>query len=101
MAGRIVEVHPAAAVVVVDLALAAMRRIGPVVESAIGDPPEDLVALARQWDLKFCINTDAHAPGQLEWQPYGCDKLAQLDIGADSVINTWSADELVEWANSR
>ena len=65
------------------------------------DPPEDLVALARQWDLKFCINTDAHAPGQLEWQPYGCDKLAQLDIGAESVINTWSADELVGWAGSR
>ena len=65
------------------------------------DPPEDLVSLARQWDLKFCINTDAHAPGQLEWQPYGCDKLAQLDIGPDSVINTWSADELVGWASSR
>jgi putative hydrolase len=65
------------------------------------DPPEDLVTLARQWDLKFCINTDAHAPGQLEWQPYGCDKLAQLDIGAESVINTWSAEELVGWAGSR
>ena len=65
------------------------------------DPPEELVALARQWDLKFCINTDAHAPGQLEWQPYGCDKLAQLDIGAESVINTWPADELIGWANSR
>jgi len=65
------------------------------------DPPEDLVALARQWDLKFCINTDAHAPGQLEWQPYGCDKLARLDIGPDSIINTWTADELVGWANSR
>src|SRR5688500_18917872 len=65
------------------------------------DPPEDLVTLARQWELKFCINTDAHAPGQLEWQPYGCDKLAQLDIGPESVINTWSADELVSWAGSR
>jgi putative hydrolase len=65
------------------------------------DPPEDLVTLARQWDLKFCINTDAHSPGQLEWQPYGCDKLAQLDISADSVVNTWSADDLVGWASSR
>lgn len=65
------------------------------------DPPKDLVELARQWDLKFCINTDAHSPGQLEWQPYGCDKLAQLDIDADSVINTWSADQLVGWAQSR
>jgi putative hydrolase len=88
-----------------DIVFAACARFDTAIEINCRperqDPPEDLVALARQWDLKFCINTDAHAPGQLEWQPYGCDKLAQLDIGADSVINTWSADELVEWANSR
>lgn len=65
------------------------------------DPPEELVQLAHQWNLKFCVNTDAHAPGQLEWQAYGCDKLASLGIGAESVVNTWSADELVTWAADR
>ena len=64
------------------------------------DPPDELVELAQQWNLKFAINTDAHAPGQLEWQPYGCDKLARLGVPADAVINTWSADDLLAWAGS-
>jgi len=88
-----------------DVVFAACERFDTAVEINCRperqDPPEELVALARQWDLKYCINTDAHAPGQLEWQPYGCDKLAQLDISADSVVNTWSADQLIGWANSR
>src|SRR5262249_44909079 len=45
MAGRVVEVDAPATVVVVDLALAAMRRIGPVVGPAGLDPAEDLVEL--------------------------------------------------------
>src|SRR5262249_29185065 len=45
VADRIIEVHAAPAVVVVDLALAAMPRIGPVVEAARLNAPEDLVEL--------------------------------------------------------
>ena len=35
------------------------------------DPPNDLLALAVEMGCRFAIDTDAHAPGQLEWQPYG------------------------------
>ncbi len=46
------------------------------------------------------IDTDAHAPGQLEWQRLGCDKAARHEIAIDDIVNTWPADRLVEWAAS-
>ena len=46
----------------------------------------ELLALAVAWDCMIAINTDAHAPGQLEWQAYGCDKAARHGIAADQVI---------------
>ena len=64
------------------------------------DPPEELLELAAEWDCKVAINTDAHAPGQLEWQAFGCDKAARLGLDAESVINTWSAEDLLAWAGS-
>ena len=63
------------------------------------DPPDELLELAIEWDCKVAINTDAHAPGQLEWQHFGCDKAARLGVPIENIINTWSADQLVEWAN--
>src|SRR2546426_7960790 len=38
-----------------------------------------------------------YAPGQLEWQPYGADKAVETGVTIDRVVNSWSADELVEW----
>jgi putative hydrolase len=64
------------------------------------DPPDELVDLALDWDLRFAIDTDAHAPGQMEWQAYGCDKAARHGIEPDRIVNTWAADELVAWAGS-
>ena len=62
------------------------------------DPPDDLLGMAIDWGLRFSIDTDAHAPGQLEWQAYGCDKAARHGIAADRIVNTMSADDLVDWA---
>jgi putative hydrolase len=62
------------------------------------DPPEELLELALDYDCKLAIDTDAHAPGQLEWQPYGCDKAARLGVAAERVVNTLPADELCAWA---
>ena len=62
------------------------------------DPPDHLLELALEWDCKIAIDTDAHAPGQLEWQAFGCDRAAQHDIEPERVVNTWDADALVEWA---
>lgn len=64
------------------------------------DPPDDLLALAVEWNLNFTIDTDAHAPGQLEWQAYGCDKAAKAGIPPDRIMNTQPIADLVAWAGS-
>jgi len=65
------------------------------------DPPEELLELAVEWDCYVAINTDAHAPGQLEWQAYGCDKAVRCGVDPDRIINTWTADELLAWTASK
>ena len=64
------------------------------------DPPDHLLDLALEWDCKIAIDTDAHAPGQMEWQTFGCDRAAQHGIEPERIVNTWDADPLVEWATS-
>jgi putative hydrolase len=64
------------------------------------DPPEELLTMALDWGCKVAIDTDAHAPGQLEWQPYGCDKAARLGIDPSEIVNTRDADDLIAWAAS-
>jgi putative hydrolase len=62
------------------------------------DPPDDLLDLAIDWGLRFAVDTDAHAPGQMEWQTYGCDKVARAGIDPARIVNTLPADDLVAWA---
>jgi putative hydrolase len=62
------------------------------------DPPDELLELALEYGCKVSIDTDAHAPGQLEWQNYGCDKAARHGIDPDEIVNALAADDLVEWA---
>ena len=64
------------------------------------DPPDDLLALALDRGCKIAIDTDAHAPGQLEWQPYGCDKAAGHDVAVAEIVNTWAADDLLAWTEA-
>jgi putative hydrolase len=61
------------------------------------DPPRRLLSLAIEMGCEFAIDTDAHAPGQLEWQTYGCDRAAECGVPAERVINTWDADALLAW----
>jgi putative hydrolase len=65
------------------------------------DPPEPLLHKAIEHGCEFVINSDAHATGQLEWQPFGCDKAAAAHVPLDRIINTKSADELLAWASAR
>jgi putative hydrolase len=87
-----------------ELVFAACARFDKAVEINCRperqDPPEDLLQLALDWGCKVSIDTDAHAPGQLEWQPYGCDKAARMGIEPSEIVNTMSADDLVAWAAS-
>ncbi|MCX4825376.1 PHP domain-containing protein [Streptomyces sp. NBC_01142] len=62
------------------------------------DPPLRLLRLAADAGTCFAIDTDAHAPGQLDWQVIGCARAEKCGVPAERVINTWHAAELLEWA---
>jgi putative hydrolase len=59
------------------------------------DPPDRLLSLAVQAGCLFAIDTDAHAPGQLDWLDSGCVKAERHGIEPGRVINTRSAGDLV------
>lgn len=61
------------------------------------DPPDDLLRLAVECGCLFSIDTDAHAPGQLDWRPYGVQKAVACEVPADRVVTTWDVDRLLEW----
>ena len=61
------------------------------------DPPKRLLTLADEIGCEFAIDTDAHAPGQLDWQGNGCERAVECDVDPDRVINTWAADQLLDW----
>ena len=61
------------------------------------DPPRRLLSLALEIGCVFTIDSDAHAPGQLDWLPYGCERAEECGIPPERVMNTKSADELLAW----
>jgi putative hydrolase len=56
-----------------------------------------LLEQVAELECKVTIDTDAHAVGQLEWQPYGCARAADAGVEPDRIVNTWSVDRLLEW----
>jgi putative hydrolase len=62
------------------------------------DPPRRLLSQALAEGCKLAIDTDAHAPGQLEWQWRGCQRAAECGAAPDVVVNTREADDLAAWA---
>jgi putative hydrolase len=61
------------------------------------DPPKRLLRLAVEAGCLLSIDTDAHAPGQLDWQHFGCERAARCGVDVEAVVNTWSIDELLAW----
>ena len=59
-----------------DAVFAACARTGTAVEinsrPERQDPPQDLLRQAVELGCSFSIDTDAHAPGQLDWLGRGC-----------------------------
>jgi putative hydrolase len=64
------------------------------------DPPRRLLRLALEIGCVFTIDSDAHAPGQLYWQAYGCARAQECGVSADRVVNTRSMDELLAWTRT-
>ena len=87
-----------------DYVFAACKQFGTAVEINCRperlDPPRELLDLAVDFGCWFSIDTDAHATGQLEWQPLGCDRAAERQVPIDRVINTMSADDLLAWTTA-
>ena len=59
------------------------------------DPPRRLLSLAVDAGCTFSIDSDAHAPGQLDWLNYGCARAEECGVDPDSVINTRPASRLL------
>jgi putative hydrolase len=49
----------------------------------------------------FSIDTDAHAPGQLDFLGYGAQRAVDAGVPADRIVNTWPVDKLLAWTASR
>ena len=64
------------------------------------DPPTRLLRLAVEMGCRVSIDTDAHAPGQLEWLFYGCDRAAACEVPPQSIVNAMDAGGLVAWTAS-
>jgi putative hydrolase len=60
------------------------------------DPPMRLLRQAITAGCLFSLDTDAHAPGQLDWLRNGCERAAACAVPTDRIINTWPADRLVD-----
>jgi putative hydrolase len=64
------------------------------------DPPKEMLELAVASGCMFAIDTDAHAPGQLEWLRLGCQQAAEGGVPDGRIINAWSLDDLLDWAGA-
>jgi putative hydrolase len=62
------------------------------------DPPTKLLELARDVGCRFSIDSDSHAPGQLDFLDYGCERAESAGIDPDRIVNTWPRERLLAWA---
>jgi putative hydrolase len=59
------------------------------------DPPKRLLRLAVEAGCEFTIDTDAHAPGQMDWLDNGCTRAAQCAVPVERVRNTRPVEQLL------
>ena len=62
------------------------------------DPPDELVGLALSLGCRFSIDSDAHAPGQLDMKAYGAERAERLGVPLDRIVTTWPVERVLEWA---
>jgi putative hydrolase len=85
-----------------EAVFAACARYGVAVEvnsrPERQDPPKRLLRLAVEAGCRVAIDTDAHAPGQLDWQLGGCERAFACGVTPDLVVNARDVDGLLAWA---
>lgn len=88
-----------------EIVFEACRQFGVAVEINCRperqDPPDDLLALAVQMGCLLSIDTDAHAPGQLDFVEYGAARAASAGVPADRIITTWPVERLLAWLSPK
>lgn len=62
------------------------------------DPPDELIQLALDAGCLFSIDSDAHAPGQLDFLQYGAERAARNHVPAERIITTWPVERLLKWS---
>ena len=62
------------------------------------DPPKRILRLAIEAGCRVAIDSDAHAPGQLAWLPYGCERAAACGVPVASIVNAMEVEPLLAWA---
>ncbi|MGA8988157.1 PHP domain-containing protein [Aeromicrobium sp.] len=65
------------------------------------DPPRRLLQIALDLDCTFAINTDAHAPGQLDFLDYGAERADANGVPASRIVTTWPVDRLLAWSHDK
>ena len=84
-----------------ELVFAACAQFGVAVEINSRperlDPPMRLLRKAVDAGCLFSIDTDAHAPGQLQWLIFGCERAARAGVPLERVVNTWPVEDLLAW----
>jgi putative hydrolase len=63
------------------------------------DPPKRLLRLAVEAGCSVAVDTDAHAPGQLDWQHLGCERAYLCGVRPEQVVNARDVDALLRWAS--
>jgi len=85
--------------------LAAARETGIALEiDALPmrlDLDEVYARRAAEMGIPLVIDTDAHAPDQLELMEYGVSVARRAWVGPESVINTWESERLLGWLKKR
>lgn len=61
------------------------------------DPPDELIRIALDAGCVFSIDTDAHAPGQLDFLSYGAARAAANGVPAERIVTTWPLERLRGW----
>lgn len=85
-----------------ELVFAACAMFGVAVEinsrPERQDPPIELLKAAVEAGCLFSINSDAHAPGHLDFLAYGAARAAGAAIDPARIVTTWPVDRLLAHA---
>ena len=84
-----------------ELVFAACAQFGVAVEINSRferlDPPMRLLEQAVEAGCLFSVDTDAHAPGQLEWLRNGAERAARAGVPIERIVTAWPVEDLLAW----